>query len=317
VPSSTSSSEVRAATRAIVVLLTGLFVYCAGLEVVTRLGLSRISRIERRTYQDLSIARFIAPRVSNRPPTMLVVGNSLLLEGVDRASLQKELAPNYLVALLPIEDTYFEDWYFGLRRLFAEGSRPSIVVICLSTRQMMSRATDGEYFAYYLMQGRDLLAVKKESHLDNTMTSAYFFANRSMWLGSRSRIRNWLIQKIMPNLEHLMGYFPAKSPPMPPKEQVVAGVLPHLLALDLLCRANGARLVAVIPPALSRDDASADVQESAALDGIHVLVPLRSNDVTPDDFGDGFHMNPRGAARFTPRLASALLQTLNPNSSGF
>jgi hypothetical protein len=313
VPSSTSNSDLRAATRAIAVLLTGLFLYCATLEFVTRRGFSRVSRIQRRIYLDLTAARSLAPRVSNEQPTMLVVGNSLLLDGVDRASLKKELSPNFQVTFLPVENTQFEDWYFGLRRLFAEGSRPSIVVVCLSTRQMMSRATDGEYFAYYLMQGRDLLVVKRESQLDNTMTSAYFFANRSDWLGSRAQIRNWLLQAIMPNFEHLIGFFPGKTPLMPPKEQVVAGVLPHLLALDQLCKSNGARLVVIVPPSLSRDDASAEVQDSAAREGIPVLVPLRHTDVTPDDFHDGFHLNARGAARFTPRLASELLQKLSAN----
>jgi len=313
VPSSTSSSDGRAASRAIAVLLTGLFLYSAALEVVTRRGFSRVSRTQRRIYEDLSAAKSIAPRAENDPPTMLVVGNSLLLDGVDRASLKKELAPNYLVAVLPIENTQFEDWYFGLRRLFAEGSRPSIVVVCLSSRQMMSRATDGEYFAYYLMQSRDLLAVKKESQLDNTMASAYFFASRSEWLGSRAQIRNWLLQATMPSSERLIRFFPGKAPSMPPQEQVVAGVLPHLLALDQLCKENGTRFVAVVPPVLSRDDASAGVQDSAARDAIPVLVPLRPADVTPEDFHDGFHLNPRGAARFTQRLASALLQKLNAN----
>jgi hypothetical protein len=313
VPSSTSNSEARAATRAIVFLLAGLFLYSAALEVVTRRGFSRISRIQRRVHEDLSAAKSIAPSVLNDPRTMLVAGNSLLLDGVDRASLKKQLAPNYLVTLLPVENTQFEDWYFGLRRLFAERSRPSIVVLCLSTRQMMSGATDGEYFAYYLMQERDLLAVKKESQLDNTITSAYFFANRSEWLGSRAQIRNWLLQAIMPNLEHLIGFFPGKTPPMPPKEQVVASVLPHLLALDQLCKANGAHLVVLVPPTLSRDDASADVQESAGRQGILVLVPLRPDQVTPAEFHDGFHLNARGAARFTQRFASALLQTLSHN----
>jgi hypothetical protein len=284
--------------------------YCVSLEVVTRRGFSRVSRTQRRISQDLSAATSIAPPVLNDPPTILVVGNSLLLDGVDRASLKRELAPNYFVTLLAIENTQFEDWYFGLRRLFAEGSRPSVVVVCLSTRQMMSRATDGEYFAYYLMQGHDLLAVKRESQLDNTLTSAYFFANRSDWLGSRAQIRNWLLQEIMPNLEHLIGFFPAKTPPMPPKEQVVVGALPHLRTLDQLCKSNVARLVVLIPPALSREDASADVQASAAREGIPVLVPLRPTDVTPDDFHDGFHLNLQGAARFTHRLASALLEKL-------
>lgn len=312
-PSSTSNSDARAATRAIAFLLAGLFLYCATLEVVTRKGFSRVSRTQRRIYADLSAAKSLTPHASNQQPTMLVAGNSLLLDGVDRASLKTDLAPRYQVTVLPIENTQFEDWYFGLRRLFAEGSRPSVVVVCLSTRQMMSRATDGEYFAYNLMQGRDLLAVKKESHLDNTNTSAYFFANRSDWLGSRAQIRNWLLQEIMPNLEQLIGFFPGKTPPMPPKEQVVAGVLPHLLALNQLCNLNGARLVVLVPPTLSHDDASAEIQDAAARESIPVLVPLRSSDVTPGEFHDGFHLNAQGAARFTHRLASDLLQKLSIN----
>ena len=310
-PSSTSNSDFRAATRAIAVLLTGLLLYCAGLELVTRLGFSRVSRTQRRVTEDLSVAKSLTPHSSNGQPTILVVGNSLLLDGVDRGSLKKELAPNYQVALLPVENTQFEDWYFGLRRLFAEGSRPSIVVICLSTRQMMSRATDGEYFAYYLMQSRDLLAVKRESQLDNTNTSAYLFANRSDWLGSRAQIRNWLLQEIMPNLEHLIGFFPGKTPPMPAKELVIEAVLPHLRALNQICNSSGARLVVLVPPTLRNDDASADVQDSASREGIPVLVPLRPSDVTPDEFHDGFHLNPRGAARFTHRLATDLLQKLD------
>jgi len=313
VPSSTSNSEPRAAARAIAVLLTGLFLYCTALELVTRRGFSTVSRTQRRVAQDLSAAKSIAPTVSGGPPTILVVGNSLLLDGVDRASLKKELAPHYQLVLLPVENTQFEDWYFGLRRLFAEGSRPSNVVVCLSTRQMMTRATDGEYFAYYLMQGPDLLAVKKESQLDNTMTSAYFFANRSDWLGSRAQIRNWLLQELMPNLEQLIGFFPGKTPPMPPEEQVVAAALPHLQALDQLCKSHGARLIVLVPPTLNRDDASAGVRDSAAREGIPVLVPLRPSDVSPDEFHDGFHLNPRGATRFTRRLASELLEKLSAN----
>ena len=309
--SSTSNSEPRDATRAIAVLLVGMLLYCATLEVVTRRGFSRVSRTQRRIYQDLNAAKSIAPAVSNASPTVLVVGNSLLLDGVDRASLKNELAPKYQLVLLPVENTQFEDWYFGLRRLFAEGSRPSIVVVCLSTRQMMSRATDGEYFAYYLMQGRDLLAVRRESQLDNTMASAYFFANRSDWLGSRAQIRNWLLQAIMPNLERLIGFFPAKTPPMPPSDQVVAAAIPHLLALDELCKSNGARLVILVPPTLRHDDASAEIQDSANGQGIPVLVPLRPSEVSPGEFSDGFHLNAQGAARFTQRFASALLQNLN------
>ena len=86
------------------------------------------------------------------------VGNSLLLHGIDRDSLRVLMGPNYQVVLYPIEGTTYLDWAYGLRRLFAEGSRPAVVVLCISTRHLLSDATDGEGFAHALMQLRDLRA---------------------------------------------------------------------------------------------------------------------------------------------------------------
>jgi len=296
--------------RAIAALLAVLFVYCSTLEVVTCLGLARISRIQRRLDDDYRAAGSLRPEVPGDPPTILFAGNSLLLAAVDRSLLQKELAPNYHLAMLPVENTQYEDWYFGLRRLFAEGSRPSVVVVCLSMRQLISHATDGEYFAHYLMQEHDLLAVKRESQIDNTMTSNYFFANQSRWLGNRAHIRNWLLQEIMPNLDQLIGFFPGNAPTLPPDVVFTHG-LPHLRKMDELCRANRARFLLVVPPTLNLHDDSAVLQNAATREGITVLIPARPGELGPDDFRDGSHMNQQGAAQFTGRLGPVLLQALS------
>jgi hypothetical protein len=314
---STSSFDNRPANRAIALLLITVFLYFATLETVTRAGLSRISRIQSRISADLKVARSIRQNSPGQPQTALVVGNSLLLEGVDRESLKRDVAPKYLVDLTPIEGTWFEDWYFGLRRIFAEGARPTFVVFCLSTTQMMSRATDGEYFAYYLMQGSDLFAVKREAGLDNTTTSAYFFAHFSKWLGSRDQIRNWLTRKIMPSLDQLVDHFAPRASPLPPRDRVVDVILPRLIDLNALCDLYGARLVVVIPPSLGADDGSTEVRTSAARYDIAVLVPLKASEVAASDFRDGFHLNSQGQAKFTPRLASELIQNLNYNSKVF
>jgi hypothetical protein len=310
VRSSTSNSDPRAATTALVALLAGLILYCAALELAARIGFSRASAIQRRVTHDLNVARALGPRSADGSESVLLVGNSLLLEGVDRATLRRGMSPRYATAVLPIENTQFDDWYFGARRLFAEGARPSVLVACLTARQMMSHTTDGEYFAHFLMRQRDLLAVRKESGLNNTMTSDYFFANYSAWLGSRSQIKNWLLHEVMPGLDRLVGLFPNPKPAMPEAEKVVGEVLPHLVALDEVCRARGVRLVVVVPPPVGSADATTEVREAAARKGIRVLVPMGSGEVPPEEFADGFHLNARGAARFTERLATTLTAAL-------
>src|SRR5215469_5414342 len=200
---STFNSDRRAATIALAVLLGVLAVYCVLLEAITRIGFDRVSRIQQRVVEDYRAAKALPLGASEGQPRVLVVGNSLLLKGVDPVLFKQTLQSKYTIVLLPVENTQFEDWFFGLRRLFAEGSRPAVVVVCLSTRQIISRGTAGEYFAHYLMRSRDVLAVKRSADLDNTVTSNYFFANWSRWLGSRAEIRKWLASKLMPNLDRL------------------------------------------------------------------------------------------------------------------
>src|SRR5271168_369303 len=127
-PSFTSSSEELAAAPryaqpicaavAIFVLLLCAF------EAATRVGFTRVSAIESRTYTEYRGA--LAVRGSK---SVLLLGNSLLLEGVDldrlRALLQPEMTPRRFV----IEQTNFPDWYYGIRRLLAEGSRPDRIVL--------------------------------------------------------------------------------------------------------------------------------------------------------------------------------------------
>src|SRR2546423_280384 len=114
-----------------VVLLAALFSYFCALEAATRVAFPRINHIWRTIQADHLTAVSLRQDAAGKSATMLIVGNSYLEVGVDRQNLQKEIAPNYSVAYLPISGTSYLDWYFGLRRLFAEGSRPTVVGVCL------------------------------------------------------------------------------------------------------------------------------------------------------------------------------------------
>jgi hypothetical protein len=318
-PSSTSASNRSAATCAFVILPVLLLVYMGALETVTRVGFPRINHFWHRIAADQGTARSLRPASSNGASSVLIVGNSLLLWAVDRESLEKDTLPAYSAAVLPIENTNYLDWYFGLRRLFAEGSRPAVVGVCLSTRQLISAATYGEPFAHSMMQEKDLLHVKRAAHLDNTMTSNYFFAGFSSWLGFRGEVHNWLLQKLMPNAGELTRYFPGKTPPMPPTDVVLANALPRLRSLNELLIMNGARFFLLVPPTFDVHDSSITLRAEAAKEGILVIVPFQPGEMPVDGFQeDGFHLNAEGASRFTERLGSILPQSLSqsPHVSG-
>jgi hypothetical protein len=311
-PSSISDSDRRNATRAMVALLASLLAYMSVLEVVTRVGFPRINHVWSGIGADYRRATSLRPGAADRSATILVVGNSYLDVGVNRERLQQEISPAYSAAYLPIQGTTYWDWYFGLRRLFAEGSRPAIVGVCLSTRQLISDATFGEPFAHTLMLESDILRVKQESHLDNTTMSDYFFANFSSWLGHRGEIRNWILRKSGPNIADLVSYFRDRPPAPPLSDAVVGRALQRLRLLNQLSSENGARFFFLIPPTLDVQDASNALQAAAAKEGMVVVLPFQHAELPPSGFReDQEHLNPTGAALFTERLGPALLQSLS------
>ncbi len=94
---------------------------------------------------------------------MLLVGNSLLNEGVQIDALRSDLASEYAVSRLVIEQTHYLDWYFGLRRLLEEGSHPSVIILTLDPSQLASPFTLDESFARRQMSIRDFPQVVREA----------------------------------------------------------------------------------------------------------------------------------------------------------
>jgi len=195
------------ASRAIAMLIIALLGYFLILEVAMRTVVTRLSKGQQREIEDRREAVLLKPRTPDGSTSILVVGNSLLLHGIDRARLQQEMGSRYHVVLYPIEGTTYLDWYFGLRRLFAEGARPTMLVLCISVRQLVYYQTAGEGFAHTMMSIADLPAVVRAGHLDMMTASAYFFANPSAWLGGRSSLRNGLLEDPKPHFVDQAGLF--------------------------------------------------------------------------------------------------------------
>jgi hypothetical protein len=215
----------------------------AALEMASRLVVPLASQGAKRVQNDYQSAVELEAKTPGLRETVLIAGNSLLLLGIDRQGLTSAMADEYSVVLFPIENTVGLDWYFGLRRLFAEGSRPSVVVLCLTPRQLASKATNGEHFAHFMMRTSDLMLVRALGELDNTTTSSYFFANLSDWLGSRAGIRNWVLEEVFPGFEGLANQLAPRAPPTRDDSALMDGALARLKQLSDLCKTNGARFV--------------------------------------------------------------------------
>jgi hypothetical protein len=291
--------------KGFIVLVAGLVLILLAFELGSPVVLDRLSRTEHRVEGELKAARALRPTTADGRPTVLLAGNSLLLEGVQLDRLHDELAPQFEVSRLGIEQTHYLDWYFGLRRLLQEGARPSVIVLALGTDQLASKFTLGEEFAHRQMSARDLPLAIQESKLDRTTASTYLFAHWSNWLADKGVIRQRVLILLVPNFRALAGRIADHGAHIRDRAVLVGMAQKRLPDLEELSRAYGVKIVLLIPPAL-REDYSHDIQQVGAEAGIPVWVLSPPGEYPRSLYSDGYHLNPQGSADFTARLADQI-----------
>jgi hypothetical protein len=289
----------------ILVLLAGLALIMIGFEVISPVVLQRLSRTERRVETELRAAKQLQPLTPDGRPTVLLTGNSLLLEGVNLDSLHDSLASQYEVSRLGIEQTHYLDWYFGLRRLLEEGSRPSVIVLTLATDQLASRFTLGEQFAHRQMSLHDFPLAIRESNLDRTTASTYFFAHWSNWLADKGVIRQRVMILLVPNFRLLAMRIADHGPHVRDPKLLLSAAERRLPELGELARTYGVKIVLLIPPTL-REDHSREIQAIGAQAGVPVWVLSPPGELPRSLYTDGFHLNAQGNELYTGRLADQL-----------
>jgi hypothetical protein len=276
-----------------------------GLELASPTILKHFSRIERRVEDEAQAASALRSATSDGRPTVLLTGNSLLLEGVQLDSLRDNLAPQYAVSRLAIEQTHYLDWYFGLRRLLQEGAHPCAIVLGLATDQLASRWTLGESFAHRQMSARDFALVVREVKLDKTTATSYLFAHWSNWLADKGFIRQDLMILLVPNFRALAARIADHGPHVNDPSELLGAAQQRLPELRDLAQTYGVTIVLLVPPRL-REDHSQEVQQLGNRAGVPVWVLSPPGEFPRNFFSDGFHLTGHGSEIFTTRLADQL-----------
>jgi hypothetical protein len=299
----------RRAALSIGILAVAAMGYLGALEITARVFYPVHSALAARIRSDWSTAlqSGVAPPHDRR--SVLLVGNSLLQAGIDRNELRAlQWGSTLSVAIMPIENTNYLDWYFGVQRLLAEGSHPEFVVLCLPPVHLISRSTNGVVFARTLMRSADILRVKQAAGLDWTTTSSYLMASASAWIGDSTEIRNWIRVETVPGMTELASYFWVRAGANPRAEVIEEIVGRRLTQFSAMCAARGCKGLLLVPPLKGdRGDGSvAAVARAGRAAGVPVLIPVPPGQLGQSYFKDDFHLNQRGAEIFTARVFEAL-----------
>lgn len=300
-----------AARRASFLLLLAAALFAIGTEEFCRRFVPRISRIERRTDDEYAAAIRICRQPGDRRQ-VLILGNSLLESGLHFESASRDLLPIASARRLVVENTSYLDWYYGIRRLLADGARPDAFVLMLSPGQLVSTHYRGDYSAYHLLRTRDIWPLARDLCLSNTETSGLLFANFSAFFGLRAELRKFVAGKILPDLPELTSLITRHSSAALKPEDVYATALARLRALREIAAEGSADIILVIPPTGVGDTAATAraVRDAGIAARVSVLIPAAPCSFRAEDFSDGFHLNRRGAEHFTTRFVAAIHEEL-------
>jgi hypothetical protein len=255
-----------------------------------------------RQYTEALMARPVAP---GEATSVLMVGNSLLLYGVDLEKLRERTAATMRVYPIFLEGTGYYDWFYGLRRLFRQGARPQVVIVGLEANTSFQNAV-WEESPMMLFDAGDVLSFASDLGLDRTTTSNLLLSHVSTFWEMRSFFRRRFLRAIVPDFESLFPYVRAgmSGPEGPEFEKIVTS---RLGALSELCESHGARLILLIPPTLSSERAAHQMVIAAEKIGVQALLPIDPAELTAKFYApDTVHLNPEGTVRFTSALADDL-----------
>src|SRR5437773_3576319 len=207
--SSTSAFDVRAAPRlrrATWLLVVGCVLVALAAEASAWIALDRVSRIQQRMLAEYRRAQAIGCDRRTKQTHLLVVGNSLLDEGVQFDRVRVGLGEQCDARRLVVEQTCYFDWYYGLKGLLDAGARPDVVVVVLSPSQWTRPDSRGDYTAQYLVRTADLSDLARDLGLNSTQKSSLLLARISKFWGARAEMRNIVLGRLMPDLGRLMNF---------------------------------------------------------------------------------------------------------------
>src|ERR1700676_51080 len=304
-PSSISDSKPKAIAYA-----KALAVICALLILVFELASVYLLNHQSATYARISRqydeALKMRPAGAGEPPSVLMVGNSLLLHGVQVTRLQEMTSSRMRLYPIFLEATGYYDWLYALHGLFLRGARPQAVVLGVGVNYFLENGVRQDYAPMMFFNARDTLAVASDLKLDRTAASNLLLAHSSTFWDTRSAIRMQVLNHMVPHLENLFSLVNQK-PAVPDSREFAEMSIPRLLRLRELCEANGAKLILLVPPTLDSESAVNQMAAAAQAAGVDVSVPIDPVTLSAKFYQpDGMHLNRDGAVICTSALAEDL-----------
>src|SRR5262249_45880276 len=212
-PSSISGSNAHShALRHVKYLLATIALLLLGIEAGANYLLKHASPTYARVSGQYQQAREAVPAKPGDPPTVLMLGNSLLLDGIEMDRLRLATSSRMRVYPIFLEATGYYDWLYAVRRLFRQGARPDVIVVGVGVNYFLTDQVGQDYALKLFFAPRDVIAVAFDLPLDLPASSNLLLAHLISFWVTRGAIKNQVLSHVIPNWQELR----ALTHPHPP-----------------------------------------------------------------------------------------------------
>lgn len=287
-------------------LIAACVVLSCTFETASNYLLKHHSETYDRVSQQYADAVRVRPGKPDAPVPILMVGNSLLLDGIDLNRLHELTSRRIEIHPIFLEATGYYDWFYGLERLFREGSKPKVVVLGVGVNPFVANSVRQEYVPLMLLDLHDSLRVASDLQMDRTATSNLVLAHSSVFWDTRTVIRTQILRRLIPGYRELLAML-KPLPVVPVPEEFRATLNQRVRRLRELCESHGAGLILLVPPTPSSSEFVRQMTLISHDLGVETVVPLDPEMLSSKYYQpDELHLNSEGAALFTAALADVL-----------
>lgn len=251
------------------------------------------------------------------PRSVLIVGNSLVLHGIDLNALAATLGSGYTARKEAIVGSGYEDWLYGVRSLLDRGSRPSLIVLAFSPAALVQERPPVGRSTHLVWTTRNLARYATAHRVGLTVASNLLLEHFSAFFALRDQLRQDSRKVIVPGYGAMSHDFFDQAPIATNAVVDVPLAASRLAEMDSLCAAQGVRFAYLLIPTRAPDDIRMEpmVVDAGRRASVPVLIPLPNESLPASDQLDGYHMNSAGAVAFSSLAGSALRKTLDAELS--
>jgi hypothetical protein len=302
---SSSTSSFKTEIKVILMVVAAL----AACELIVRV-------FERRLSVDAKIPELSKRLAEGEGRLVLVLGNSLVRDGVNPDILEAEMRAQN-VGPIHIERTYMmntivNDWYYAFKHHFVDTGRlPGVLVICFSNNHLDDALIQRPLVARYYSGLRDIPQIFSEDVKDFDGRVEFLLSAWSASFTHRTNVERRALDTVIPHYrETATRINDSLTDEVTKRAHDYQPTYRRIEQLIRLAEDHGVRVVLVAMPVESPYRINPQINRAVETTGATFIDSRAAEGLSKESYTDGMHMTSDGAAIYSRSLARQLADYL-------